>query len=113
MCAAVAARVTAGEQRASPLGVVAVAPEARVFLVGDSAHRFPPTGGLGLNSAIQDAHNLCWKLAAVLRGQASGRLLDSYEPERRSATRRKRRAPEAGRGRGGGKPLCERARGGL
>jgi 2,4-dichlorophenol 6-monooxygenase len=60
----------------------------RVFLAGDAAHRHPPTGGLGLNSAMQDAHNLCWKLAAVLRGRAGERLLDSYEPERRSATRR-------------------------
>jgi len=55
----------------------------RVFLAGDAAHRHPPTGGLGLNSAIQDVHNLCWKLAAVLRGDASERLLDTYEPERR------------------------------
>ncbi len=55
----------------------------RVFLAGDSAHRFPPTGGLGLNSGVQDAHNLAWKLAAVQRGWASDRLLDSYERERR------------------------------
>lgn len=55
----------------------------RVFLAGDSAHRFPPTGGFGLNSGVQDAHNLAWKLAFVLRGQASERLLDSYDPERR------------------------------
>jgi 2,4-dichlorophenol 6-monooxygenase len=54
----------------------------RVFLLGDAAHRHPPTGGLGLNSAIQDAHNLCWKLATVLRGHATGQLLASYEPER-------------------------------
>jgi 2,4-dichlorophenol 6-monooxygenase len=60
----------------------------RAFLVGDAAHRHPPTGGLGLNAAIQDAHNLCWKLAAVLRGHASGALLDSYEPERRAVTGR-------------------------
>jgi 2,4-dichlorophenol 6-monooxygenase len=59
--------------------------EGRVFLVGDAAHRHPPTGGLGLNSAIQDAHNLCWKIAAVLKGQAGDHLLDSYEPERRAA----------------------------
>jgi 2,4-dichlorophenol 6-monooxygenase len=57
----------------------------RVFLVGDAAHRHPPTGGLGLTSAIHDAHNLCWKLAAVLAGYAEGRLLDSYEAERRPA----------------------------
>jgi 2,4-dichlorophenol 6-monooxygenase len=55
----------------------------RVFLVGDAAHRHPPTGGLGLNSAIQDAHNLCWKLAAVLAGRAGDGLLDTYEAERR------------------------------
>jgi 2,4-dichlorophenol 6-monooxygenase len=58
----------------------------RVFVAGDAAHRHPPTGGLGLNSAIQDVHNLTWKLAAVLRGQATDSLLDSYEPERRAAT---------------------------
>ena len=55
----------------------------RVFLVGDAAHRHPPTGGLGLTSAIHDAHNLCWKLAAVLAGHAGDALLDSYEAERR------------------------------
>ncbi len=57
--------------------------EGRVFLVGDAAHRHPPTGGLGLTSAIHDVHNLCWKLAAVLAGQAGAPLLDSYEAERR------------------------------
>jgi 2,4-dichlorophenol 6-monooxygenase len=55
----------------------------RIFLAGDAAHRHPPTTGLGLNTAIQDAHNLAWKLAAVLNGQASESLLDSYEAERR------------------------------
>jgi 2,4-dichlorophenol 6-monooxygenase len=57
----------------------------RVFLLGDAAHRHPPTGGLGLTSAIHDAQNLCWKLAAVVAGQAAPELLDTYEPERRSA----------------------------
>lgn len=54
-----------------------------VFLAGDAAHRHPPTGGLGLNGGVQDARNLCWKLAAVLRGRAPDSLLDSYEVERR------------------------------
>ena len=59
-----------------------------VFLVGDAAHRHPPTGGLGLTSGIQDAHNLCWKLAAVLKGQVAEALLDSYEAERRAVDAR-------------------------
>ena len=63
----------------------------RVFLLGDAAHRHPPTGGLGLTSAIADAQNLCWKLAAVLAGTASSDLLDSYEPERRSSDERNAR----------------------
>jgi 2,4-dichlorophenol 6-monooxygenase len=54
----------------------------RVFLAGDAAHRHPPTTGLGLNTAIQDAHNIAWKLAAVIRGRAGVGLLDSYEVER-------------------------------
>ena len=60
----------------------------RVFLVGDAAHRHPPTGGLGLTSAIHDVQNLCWKLGAVLDGHASPGLLETYEPERRSADQR-------------------------
>ena len=55
----------------------------RVFLAGDAAHRHPPATGLGLNTAVQDAHNLCWKLATVLSGVAPEGLLDSYEAERR------------------------------
>jgi 2-polyprenyl-6-methoxyphenol hydroxylase-like FAD-dependent oxidoreductase len=54
----------------------------RIFLAGDSAHRFPPTGGLGLNSGVQDAHALAWRLAAVEAGHAGPSLLDSYESER-------------------------------
>jgi 2-polyprenyl-6-methoxyphenol hydroxylase-like FAD-dependent oxidoreductase len=55
----------------------------RVFLVGDSAHRFPPTGGMGLNTGVQDAHNLVWKISAVEAGWAPEPLLDTYEVERR------------------------------
>jgi 2-polyprenyl-6-methoxyphenol hydroxylase-like FAD-dependent oxidoreductase len=53
-----------------------------VFLVGDAAHVHPPTGGQGLNTSVQDAYNLGWKLAAVLQG-APASLLDTYEAERR------------------------------
>jgi 2-polyprenyl-6-methoxyphenol hydroxylase-like FAD-dependent oxidoreductase len=55
----------------------------RIFLAGDAAHILPPTGGMGMNSGIQDAHNLAWKLAFVLSGHAGPGLLDSYESERR------------------------------
>ena len=55
----------------------------RVFIGGDAAHLFTPTGGLGYNTAVEDAVNLGWKLAAVIRGQAAPRLLESYEAERR------------------------------
>lgn len=54
-----------------------------VFLLGDAAHRHPPTGGLGLNTSVHDAYNLCWKIVAVLRNQASDTLLDTYEQERK------------------------------
>ncbi|MBC0856504.1 FAD-dependent oxidoreductase [Pantoea stewartii] len=56
--------------------------DGRVFLVGDAAHIHPPTGGQGLNTSVQDAYNLGWKLAAVITG-APDALLDSYEEERR------------------------------
>lgn len=55
----------------------------RVLLGGDAVHLFTPTGGLGYNTAIEDAVNLGWKLAAVLQGVASPALLGSYEAERR------------------------------
>ncbi|MEU6415006.1 FAD-dependent monooxygenase [Microbispora sp. NPDC046933] len=57
--------------------------EGRCFLVGDAAHRIPPWGALGLNTGIQDAHNLVWKIAAALRDSSLKGLLDSYETERR------------------------------
>ena len=57
--------------------------QGRVFLVGDAAHTMPPKLGLGANTAIQSAQNLAWKLAAVLKGQASPALLSTYESERR------------------------------
>ncbi|MEN9643586.1 MAG: 2,4-dichlorophenol 6-monooxygenase [Actinomycetota bacterium] len=55
----------------------------RVFLLGDAAHRFPPTGGMGLNTGVADAHNVVWKLLAVDAGWAAPALLDTYESERR------------------------------
>ncbi|RJQ82862.1 FAD-dependent oxidoreductase [Pseudonocardiaceae bacterium YIM PH 21723] len=62
--------------------------EDRVFLVGDAAHVQSGAGGLGMNTGIQDGHNLAWKLAAVLRGQAGEALLDSYQVERQQAADR-------------------------
>ncbi|MFJ7912783.1 FAD-dependent monooxygenase [Kitasatospora sp. NPDC096204] len=56
----------------------------RVFLAGDAAHVHSPAGGQGLNTSVQDAYNLGWKLASVLAGRAGGELLDSYEEERRA-----------------------------
>jgi len=54
----------------------------RVFCMGDAIHRHPPSNGLGSNTSIQDAFNLAWKLALVLKGQAGERLLESYDEER-------------------------------
>jgi hypothetical protein len=55
----------------------------RVFLAGDAVHLFTPAGGLGYNTAIEDAVNLGWKLAAVIRGNGGHDLLESYEAERK------------------------------
>ncbi|VCU68687.1 2,4-dichlorophenol 6-monooxygenase [Pigmentiphaga humi] len=60
----------------------------RVFIAGDAAHLFTPTGGLGYNTAVEDAVNLAWKLASVVKGQAPLSLLDSYEAERRPLAER-------------------------
>ncbi|MER7840996.1 FAD-dependent monooxygenase [Streptomyces sp. NPDC096040] len=56
----------------------------RVFLAGDAAHVHSPAGGQGLNTSVQDAYNLGWKLGAVLGGDAPDALLDTYEEERRA-----------------------------
>ncbi len=73
----------------------------RVFVMGDAAHRHPPSNGLGSNTSIQDAFNLAWKLAAVLKGQATPALLDSYSAERapvakQIVTRANKSIPEFG-----------------
>jgi len=62
--------------------------QGRVFIAGDAAHLFTPTGGLGYNTAVEDAVNLGWKLAAVLRGDAPPELLATYELERRPIAER-------------------------
>lgn len=60
----------------------------RVFLAGDAAHTMPTTGGLGMNTGIQDSFDLAWKLDAVLSGWGGEHLLDTYDPERRAAVTR-------------------------
>jgi 2-polyprenyl-6-methoxyphenol hydroxylase-like FAD-dependent oxidoreductase len=55
----------------------------RIFIAGDAAHLFTPTGGFGMNTGIDDSSNLAWKLAAVLQGWGGPRLLDSYQAERK------------------------------
>jgi 3-(3-hydroxy-phenyl)propionate hydroxylase len=60
----------------------------RVFLAGDAAHLMPPFAGQGMNGGMKDAANLSWKLAAVLNGQASEEVLDTYEVERAPVVRR-------------------------
>jgi putative polyketide hydroxylase len=75
-------RWTAAAQTAAPYA------QGPIFLVGDAAHRFPPAGATGVSAAMHDAHNLAWKLAAVLRGHAGPALLDSYAAEREPVGRR-------------------------
>ena len=62
--------------------------QGRVLLAGDAAHIHSPIGGQGMNTGIQDAYNLAWKLALVVGGQAAERLLDTYEEERKPVARR-------------------------
>ncbi len=70
----------------------------RVFLAGDAAHAMPPWIGQGMSAGVRDAANLCWKIAAVLRGQAPEKILDSYETERKPhVTEVTRRAVRVGR----------------
>lgn len=61
--------------------------KGRVFIAGDAAHSHPPYGGYGVNSGLEDARNLGWKLAATLQGWGSEHLLDSYDAERRPVFR--------------------------
>lgn len=61
--------------------------EGNVFFAGDAAHWHSPWGGYGANSGVQDANNLAWKLALVLKGGANDSLLDTYEVERKSKAR--------------------------
>lgn len=58
--------------------------EGRIFLAGDAAARLSPAGGMGMNTGLQSAHNLAWKIAAVVKGSAKESLLDSYDAERRA-----------------------------
>jgi putative polyketide hydroxylase len=62
--------------------------KGRLILTGDAAHQVPPHGGFGLNTGIQTAHNLAWKLGAVIRGEAPDALLDTYDSERREVAKR-------------------------
>ena len=61
--------------------------DKRIFIAGDAAHLMPPNGGFGGNTGIHDAHNLAWKLALVIQGHASAKLLDSYAMERKPVAR--------------------------
>jgi hypothetical protein len=91
-------RAAVGDRRAAPeilsIGTwtlnATVASElvrGRAILVGDAAHQLPPTGGFGVNTGIQDAHNVAWKLALVRSGAAGRGLLDTYGVERRAVAK--------------------------
>ena len=89
--------------------------KGRVFLAGDAAHVVPPNGGFGGNTGVQDAANLAWKLAMVLKGEADEALLDSYEAERLPVAEADRRAglhplypPHGARGAGRDHPRAAR-----
>lgn len=70
----------------------------RVFCAGDAVHKHPPSNGLGSNTSVQDAYNLAWKLAAVLKGQAGAELLETYTVERAPVARQiVTRANQSGR----------------
>ncbi|UVS81458.1 FAD-dependent monooxygenase [Actinokineospora sp. UTMC 2448] len=99
-----------GHRRWTP-GVALVADrfaDRRVLLAGDAAHLFTPTGGFGMNTGVDDAANLAWKLAAALTGWGGPALLDSYERERRPvALRNTAAARELNRGLAGLAPSAE------
>ena len=80
--------LSSAEWRAGVSLVAETFARGRCFLAGDAAHLFTPTGGFGLNTGIEDAFNLGWKLAAVVRGWARPTLLESYDAERRPAALR-------------------------
>ncbi len=67
--------------------VAAAFRQGPVLLAGDAAHQLPPTGGFGMNTGVQDVHNLAWKIAGVLEGWADPAILDSYDAERRPVAR--------------------------
>ncbi|MGZ3457793.1 MAG: FAD-dependent monooxygenase [Archangium sp.] len=81
--------------RSSPR-LVAAYRRGRVFLAGDAAHPLGAFGSQGLNTGLQDAFNLAWKLALVVTGAASPKLLDSYQEERRPVARQLLRTPSTG-----------------
>ena len=98
--ASIAATVSAAIGDETPFAIKKVSPwefkhvvatgyrQGRLLIAGDAAHRHPPANGLGSNTSIQDAYNLAWKIAAVVRHQAGPQLLDSYSQERQPVGKR-------------------------